>query len=61
MNFAEDVRNFEMAAEMFSGAQATLPVNDDVAIDDQSLRRGVSVMLVGVSRTPARPSLHTGT
>ncbi len=40
-NLAGDVLNFEMAAEMFSGAQATVPVNDHVATDDQSLRRGV--------------------
>ena len=45
-NFAGDVMNFEMAAEMFSGAQATVLVNDDVATDDQSLRRGVAGTLV---------------
>ena len=59
-NFAGDVMNFEMAAEMFSGPQATLPANDDVARDDQSLRRGVAA-LVGVSPAPARPCLHTKT
>ena len=45
-NFAGDVMNFEMAAEMFSGPQATVLVNDDVATDDQSLRRGVAGTLV---------------
>ncbi len=61
MNFAGDVTNFERAAEMFSDAQAAGLVNDDVATDDQSLRRGVSVMLVRASPAPARPSPHTGT
>ena len=45
-NFAGDVMNFEMAAEMFSGPHATVLVNDDVATDDQSLRRGVAGTLV---------------
>ncbi len=45
-NFAGDVMNFEMAAEMFSGPHATVLVNDDVAADDQSLRRGVAGTLV---------------
>ncbi len=61
MNFAGDVMNFEMAAEMFSGAQAAVLVNDHVATDDQSLRRGVAGTLVGVSRNPVRSYPHTGT
>ena len=61
MNFAGDVLNFEMAAEVFSVAQAAVLVNDDVATDDQSLQCGVAGTLVGVSPAPARPCLHTGT
>ena len=41
-NFAGHAMNFEMAAELFSGPQAAALVNDDVATDDQSLRRGVA-------------------
>ena len=41
-NFAGDVMNFEMAAELFSDPQAAALPNDDVATDDQSLRRGVA-------------------
>ncbi|PZC45685.1 MAG: dihydroxyacetone kinase, N-terminal domain [Chloroflexi bacterium] len=45
-NFAGDVMNFEMAAEMYASEQATILVNDDVATDDESLRRGVAGTLV---------------
>ena len=45
-NFAGDVMNFEMAAEMYGGDQATVLVNDDAATDDESLRRGVAGTVV---------------
>ena len=44
-NYEGDVMNFEMAAEMHEGAQATLIVNDDVAVEDSLFttgRRGVA-------------------
>jgi dihydroxyacetone kinase-like protein len=44
-NYAGDVMNFEMAAEMYDGATATVLVNDDVAVEDSSFttgRRGVA-------------------
>jgi len=44
-NYAGDVMNFEMAAEMYTGASATVLVNDDVAVEDSSFttgRRGVA-------------------
>ena len=44
-NYEGDVMNFEMAAEMHAGAQATLIVNDDVAVEDSLFttgRRGVA-------------------
>ncbi len=44
-NYAGDVMNFEMAAEMLEGAQATVLTNDDVAVEDSTYttgRRGVA-------------------
>jgi phosphoenolpyruvate---glycerone phosphotransferase subunit DhaK len=44
-NYAGDVMNFEMAAEMYGGSSATVLVNDDVAVEDSSFttgRRGVA-------------------
>jgi dihydroxyacetone kinase-like protein len=44
-NYEGDVMNFEMAAEMASGAQASVLVNDDVAVEDSTFttgRRGVA-------------------
>lgn len=48
-NYTGDVMNFEMAAEMHSGKNATVLVNDDVAVEDSSFtngRRGVAGTLV---------------
>jgi dihydroxyacetone kinase-like protein len=48
-NYSGDVMNFEMAAEMLAGEQATLLVNDDVAVEDSTYttgRRGVAGTLV---------------
>ncbi len=48
-NYAGDVMNFEMAAEMVAGANATVLVNDDVAVEDSSFtsgRRGVAGALI---------------
>ena len=44
-NYSGDIMNFEMAAEMFDGASATVVTNDDVAVEDSSFttgRRGVA-------------------
>ena len=53
-NFAGDVMNFGMAAELFSGPLAAVLPNDDVATDDQSLRRGIPG-----TRSPATPPTTT--
>jgi len=48
-NYSGDVMNFEMAAEMFEGEQATVLVNDDVAVKDSTYtigKRGVAGTLV---------------
>jgi dihydroxyacetone kinase-like protein len=48
-NYAGDVMNFEMAAEMYDGAGATVLTNDDVAVQDSTYtagRRGVAGTLV---------------
>jgi dihydroxyacetone kinase-like protein len=44
-NYSGDVMNFEMAAEMLSGEQATVLTNDDVAVEGSTYttgRRGVA-------------------
>ncbi len=44
-NYEGDVMNFEMAAEMYGGAQASVLVDDDVAVEDSTWttgRRGVA-------------------
>ncbi|WP_282605207.1 dihydroxyacetone kinase subunit DhaK [Pelagibius sp. Alg239-R121] len=44
-NYSGDVMNFEMAAEMYDGAQDTVLTNDDVAVEDSLYtqgRRGVA-------------------
>lgn len=44
-NYAGDVMNFEMAADMVGGDQATVITNDDVAVEDSTYttgRRGVA-------------------
>jgi dihydroxyacetone kinase-like protein len=44
-NYEGDVMNFEMAAEMVSGAHASVLVNEDVAVEDSTFttgRRGVA-------------------
>src|SRR5438477_2840679 len=48
-NYAGDVMNFEMAAEMFGGKSATVLVQDDVAVEKSmysASRRGVAGTLV---------------
>ncbi|WGF86581.1 dihydroxyacetone kinase subunit DhaK [Marinivivus vitaminiproducens] len=48
-NYSGDVMNFEMAAEMLPGPNATVLVNDDVAVEDSSFttgRRGVAGTIV---------------
>ena len=48
-NYAGDVMNFEMAAEMFGGESATVLVQDDVAVEKSTYsasRRGVAGTLV---------------
>lgn len=48
-NYAGDVMNFEMAADLVGGESATVLVNDDVAVEDSSFttgRRGVAGTLV---------------
>lgn len=48
-NYSGDVMNFEMAAEMMSGAHATVLTNDDVAVEDSTFtqgRRGVAGTVV---------------
>lgn len=48
-NYAGDVMNFEMAADMFSGEQATVLTNDDVAVEDSLYtqgRRGVAATVI---------------
>jgi phosphoenolpyruvate---glycerone phosphotransferase subunit DhaK len=48
-NYAGDVMNFEMAAEMFGGERATVLVQDDVAVESSTYsasRRGVAGTLV---------------
>ena len=48
-NYSGDVMNFEMAAEMYSGSQASVITNDDVAVEDSTFttgRRGVAGTLV---------------
>ena len=44
-NYSGDMMNFEMAAEMLGGANATVLTNDDVAVEDSTYttgRRGVA-------------------
>jgi dihydroxyacetone kinase-like protein len=44
-NYSGDVMNFEMAAEMFTGRNASVITNDDVAVEDSTYtagRRGVA-------------------
>ncbi|HWA44216.1 MAG TPA: dihydroxyacetone kinase subunit DhaK [Hypericibacter adhaerens] len=48
-NYAGDVMNFEMAADMIGGDQATVITNDDVAVEDSTYttgRRGVAGTVV---------------
>ncbi|EAQ76488.1 MULTISPECIES: dihydroxyacetone kinase subunit DhaK [unclassified Synechococcus] len=48
-NYAGDVMNFEMAAEMLEGPVATVLTNDDVAVEDSTWtqgRRGVAGTLI---------------
>lgn len=48
-NYSGDVMNFEMATEMFSGNNATVLVNDDVAVENSTYttgQRGVAGTLV---------------
>jgi phosphoenolpyruvate---glycerone phosphotransferase subunit DhaK len=48
-NYAGDVMNFEMAAEMFSGPSATVLTNDDVAVESSlhsQGRRGVAATVL---------------
>ena len=48
-NYSGDVMNFEMAAEMMSGPNASVLTNDDVAVEDSSFttgRRGVAATVV---------------
>jgi dihydroxyacetone kinase-like protein len=48
-NYAGDVMNFEMAAEVFSGRSASVLVQDDVAVESSTFsasRRGVAGTLV---------------
>ncbi|MEM6762757.1 MAG: dihydroxyacetone kinase subunit DhaK [Pseudomonadota bacterium] len=48
-NYAGDVMNFEMAAEMFDGASETVLTNDDVAVETSTHsqgRRGVAATVV---------------
>ncbi|MCB9947842.1 MAG: dihydroxyacetone kinase subunit DhaK [Rhodospirillaceae bacterium] len=48
-NYSGDIMNFEMAAEMLDGANATVITNDDVAVEDSSFttgRRGVAGTMV---------------
>ena len=48
-NYSGDVMNFEMAAEMMSGPNASILTNDDVAVEDSSFttgRRGVAATVV---------------
>jgi len=39
-NYAGDIMNVEMAAEMFDGERATVPTNDDVAVEDSLHSQG---------------------
>ena len=48
-NYSGDVMNFEMAAEMVAGEQASVLTNDDVAVEDSTYttgRRGVAGTVV---------------
>ncbi|MGF1659894.1 MAG: dihydroxyacetone kinase subunit DhaK [Rubrimonas sp.] len=48
-NYAGDVMNFEMAAEMFAGESATVLTNDDVAVESSlhsQGRRGVAATVI---------------
>lgn len=48
-NYEGDVMNFEMAAEMYDGPNASVVVNDDVAVEDSTYttgRRGVAGTVV---------------
>jgi phosphoenolpyruvate---glycerone phosphotransferase subunit DhaK len=48
-NYTGDVMNFEMAAEMVPGAQASVLTNDDVAVEDSTYttgRRGVAGTII---------------
>src|SRR5579862_4476358 len=48
-NYSGDMMNFQMAAEMMDGENATVIVNDDVAVEDSTYttgRRGVAGTLV---------------
>jgi phosphoenolpyruvate---glycerone phosphotransferase subunit DhaK len=48
-NYSGDVMNFEMGSEMFSGSNATILVNDDVAVENSTYttgRRGVAGTMI---------------
>ncbi len=48
-NYSGDVMNFEMAAEMFAGENASVITNDDVAVEDSTYttgRRGVAGTMI---------------
>jgi len=48
-NYAGDIMNFEMAAEMYSGRSATIITNDDVAVESSlhsQGRRGVAATVI---------------
>jgi dihydroxyacetone kinase-like protein len=48
-NYSGDVMNFEMGSEMFSGTNATVLVNDDVAVENSTYttgRRGVAGTMI---------------
>ncbi|MGL4610316.1 MAG: dihydroxyacetone kinase subunit DhaK [Trueperaceae bacterium] len=48
-NYSGDVMNFEMGSEMYSGTNATILVNDDVAVENSTFttgRRGVAGTMI---------------
>ena len=62
-NYAGDVMNFEMAAEMASGETATVLTNDDVAVEDSSFttgRRGVAGTVIVEKIVGAAAEAGTG-
>ena len=61
MNFAGEVMSFEMPAELFSGAQAAVLLNDDVVTAGPIPAAWGCRDAGSVSPAPARPYLHTGT